>query len=126
MAKPIFVKFNVPEDLANKVLEIVEVAKNTGKIRRGTNESTKALEHGGVELVVLAEDVSPPEIVAHIPALCEERNVAYTYVKTKRDLGAAAGLNVSAACVAILEAGDARGDVTNLLHKLKELKKKGK
>jgi large subunit ribosomal protein L7Ae len=41
-------KFEVPKDLSDKILQAVETARNTGKIRKGTNESTKALEKGEV------------------------------------------------------------------------------
>ena len=42
MSKPSYVKFNVPQELATKALEALNEAKNSGKIRRGTNETTKA------------------------------------------------------------------------------------
>ena len=52
-----------------KVLEAIEVAKATGKLRRGTNETTKAIERGTAKLVVVAKDITPPEIVIHLPIL---------------------------------------------------------
>ena len=68
-------------------------------------------------------DTAPPEVVAHIPILCDEKSIAYAYVKNKRDLGAAAGLDVGTATIAVTEAGEARGDVVDIINKLKELKK---
>ncbi len=35
-----------PKEIVDKVLEAIEVAKATGKIKKGTNEVTKALERG--------------------------------------------------------------------------------
>ena len=52
MAKPSYVKFEVPQELAEKALEAVEVARDTGRIRKGTNETTKAVERGQAKLVV--------------------------------------------------------------------------
>jgi len=65
--KPIYVRFEVPKELANQVYEAVEKARDTGKVRKGVNETTKAIERGEAKLVVIAEDVDPAEIVAHLP-----------------------------------------------------------
>ena len=77
MAKPSYVKFEVPKELAEKALEAVEIARDTGRIRKGTNETTKAVERGQAKLVIIAEDVDPEEIVAHLPPLCEEKEIPY-------------------------------------------------
>ena len=53
----------------------------------------------------MAQDIQPEEVLAHIPLLCEETGVPYTYVASKQELGAAAGLEVSTASVAIVDAG---------------------
>jgi len=66
MAKPIYVKFEVPAELENKALEALELARDTGKIKKGTNEVTKSIERGVAKLVLIGEDVQPEEIVAHI------------------------------------------------------------
>lgn len=122
MPKPIYVKFEVPKELADKVREMVGVARDTGKVRRGTNETTKAIERGRAKLVVIAEDVEPPEVVVHLPALCEERRVPYVYFPSKRELGAAAGIDVPAAAVAIVEAGQAEPAIKEVIEKVKGLK----
>lgn len=105
----------ISDELNNKVLEAVEIARATGYLRKGTNEATKAVERGGVELVVIAKDVDPPEIVMHLPPLCEEKNVPYVYTKSKDDLGRAAGIDVRCAAIAIAKSGDAKkliGEIT--------------
>ncbi|WCN29326.1 50S ribosomal protein L7Ae [Thermococcus kodakarensis] len=123
MAKPSYVKFEVPQELAEKALEAVEIARDTGRIRKGTNETTKAVERGQAKLVIIAEDVDPEEIVAHLPPLCEEKEIPYVYVPSKKELGAAAGLEVPAASVAIIEPGKARELVEDIAMKVKELMK---
>ena len=74
MSKPYYVKFETPKDLVGAIYEAVRLAKQSGKVRKGTNETTKAIERGTSKLVVIAEDVEPPEVVAHLPILCEDRN----------------------------------------------------
>ncbi len=123
MAKPSYVKFEVPQELAEKALEAVEIARDTGRIRKGTNETTKAVERGQAKLVIIAEDVDPEEIVAHLPPLCEEKEIPYIYVPSKKELGAAAGIEVPAASVAIIEPGKARELVEEIAMKVKELMK---
>lgn len=97
-----------------KVLEIIEIARTTGKITKGSNETTKALEKGNAKLVVYAGDVSPKEIVMHLPLLSKEKNVICVEISKKEDLGAAAGLPVATAAVAILKEGDAKSAIENL------------
>lgn len=123
VAKPIYVRFEVPKDLADKAYEAVERARDTGKLRKGTNESTKAIERKQAVLVVVAEDVEPAEIVAHLPALCDEKGIPYIYVPSKRELGGAAGIDVGCAAVTIADAGEAADTVREIVERVKELKK---
>lgn len=91
-----------------KAYEAIELARKTGKIRKGCNEATKALERGKAKLVVIAKDVNPPEITMHIPLLAKEKNVPCIEVPSKDELGAAAGIPVGTAAVVILEEGEAK------------------
>jgi len=122
MSKPFYVKFEVPKELASKALDALEVARSTGKIKRGTNETTKAVERGVAKLVYIAEDVDPPEVVAHLPPLCEEKKIPYIYVPSKKQLGEAAGIDVSAAAIAIINPGKANEQVKEVIEKLNTLK----
>ena len=92
---------------SERAYEAIEVARTTGKIRKGTNEVTKAIERGIAKLVVVAKDVTPPEIIMHIPLLCKEKSIPCAEVPNKEELGAAAGLQVGTSSVAIVEAGEA-------------------
>ncbi|RLJ05969.1 MAG: 50S ribosomal protein L7ae [Candidatus Aenigmatarchaeota archaeon] len=118
-----YVKFEVPKDLSNKVLEAVTLAKTTGKVKKGVNETTKTIERGLAKLVVIAADVQPEEIVMHLPVLCEEKQIPYVYVPSKDELGKAAGIQVPASSIAISETGDAKKLVEEIVEKLKTLKK---
>ena len=123
MARPIYVRFETPSDIADKVLQLVQVASETGKIRVGTNEVTKSSERAEAKLVVMAEDVDPVEILVHIPMLCEEKRIPYLYVPKKQRLGQSAGLSKSAASVAVVEPGEAKALLEELATMFPSLKK---
>ncbi len=121
MSKPSYVKFEAPQDLVDKALEVLKKAKESGKIKKGTNETTKAVERGQAKLVYIAEDVQPEEIVAHLPGLCEEKKVPYIYVPSKKTLGEACGLQVAAAAAAIIDPGEAKDSLDEVVKKLQEV-----
>lgn len=93
---------------------IVEQARKTGKIEKGTNEVTKAVELGTAKLVVYAKDVEPKEIVAHLSVLCKEKGVPCEEVDSKQKLGSAAGIPVSTASIAVIDAGEAAPEISKL------------
>ncbi len=93
---------------------IIEKARKTGKVEKGTNEVTKAIERGTAKLVVYATDVEPKEIVQHIPVLCKEKGILCKEVDSKQKLGIAVGIPVSASSVAVIEAGEAEKDISGL------------
>lgn len=89
------------------VYEVIEKARKTGKIEKGINEVTKSVERGTAKLVVIAKDVSPKEIVQHIPTLCREKKILCEEVDSKEKLGISAGIKVACSAVAIIDAGEA-------------------
>lgn len=97
--------------------EIVEKARKTGKIDKGTNEVTKAIELGIAKAVFYASDVEPKEIVAHLSILCKEKGIPCVEVDSKQKLGIAAGIKVGTASIAIIDSGSADSDVARLKHK---------
>jgi large subunit ribosomal protein L7Ae len=103
MAKS-YVKYETPQDVQKTALEAVQAGR--GGLRKGTNEATKAIERGEAKLVVIAEDVDPEEIVMHLPVLCTEKRIPFTYVKDKKSLGEAAGLHVGTAAVAVTKGAE--------------------
>ena len=96
---------------------IVEKARKTGKIDKGVNEVTKAVELGSAKLVVYATDVSPKEIVVHLPMICKEKGIPCHEVDSKQKLGVAAGIGVSAAAVAVIREGEADKEIAGLKQK---------
>lgn len=96
---------------------IIEKARKTGKIDKGTNEVTKAIELGVAKLVVYAADVNPKEITAHLSAICKEKNIFCAEVDSKQKLGLAAGLKVNAAAVAVIQGGEAEKEIAMIKSK---------
>jgi len=119
---PVYVNFDVPADLQDDALEALEVARDTGQVKKGTNESTKAIERGNADLVLIAEDVQPEEIVMHLPELADEKGVPFVFVSEQDELGHAAGLEVGSAAAAVVDAGDAEDDVEDIAEKVEELR----
>ncbi len=99
--------------MSEQVLEIIELARKTGKICRGANEVTKMLEKGKAKFVAVASDTQPKEIVMHLPLLAKEKGVKYGEVEKKSELGVAAGLPLGTTAVAVLEEGNAKDLIKN-------------
>ncbi len=123
MAKPVYVRFETPKELVDKAYQVVELTRDGGKLRKGTNEVTKLVERGDAQFVVMAEDVDPPEILMHMPVLCEEKGIPFAYVPSKQELGVAAGLGKATASVAILDPGKGKPMLDELTGKIRALKK---
>src|SRR3989338_4436305 len=111
MGKAYYVKFETPEELVNPILEAVRVASSSGKVKKGTNK-----------LIIIAEDVEPPEVVAHLPILCEEQGAAYAFVPSKQELGKSLGIDITSAAAAILDAGDAQHIVDQVVSAIAKIK----
>src|ERR687896_179233 len=124
MSKPYYVKFETPKDLVSAVYEAVRLAKQSGKVRKGTNETTKSIERGTSRLTVIAEDVEPPEVVAHLPILCEERNAPFIFVPSKQQLGASLGIDVGSAAVTIVDSGEAQSIIEQVVTSIAPAMKK--
>ncbi len=116
-------EFEVPEALKKAQLDLVEkVKKSKGKIKIGINEVTKAAERETAKLVLIAKDTDPKEIVMHIPLICKEKNIPFSFADSKKDLGKSAGIQVGTTAIAITEEGGVKKEVDELAKKLKELK----
>jgi large subunit ribosomal protein L7Ae len=124
MSKPYYVKYETPKDLVNAIYEAVRLAKQSGMVRKGTNETTKAIERGISKLVIIAEDVEPPEVVAHLPILCDERTSKYVFVPSKKDLGNALGIEVGSAAATIIDAGESQQILDQITSTVDNLKNK--
>lgn len=120
-----YVKYKIPDDLKKDLknaLNTIAEARDS-KIRKGMNEVTKAIERNLAKLVVMAEDVSPPEILFHVPLLCDEKKIPYAYLSTKKELGGAVRINVSSSAIAIENVGSGNDNVLGgIIKKLEALR----
>jgi len=123
MSKPFYVKYEAPKEIVDAAYEALQIASKSGTVRKGTNEATKAVERAQAKLVVIAEDVDPPEVVAHLPLLCEERKIPYLFVPSKEKIGSALGIDVPCASACIVKEGDASGLIKEIITRLEQVKR---
>jgi len=121
-----YVKFKVPDALKNGIKSFLDKVSGTrdSKIRKGMNEVTKSIERSLAKLVIMAEDVTPPEILFHVPLLCDEKVIPFCYVSTKKELGNSARINVPSSAIAIENVGTGNDrELEDILKKIEALKK---
>jgi H/ACA ribonucleoprotein complex subunit 2 len=88
--------------LQKKLFKLVSKSTKAKSVKRGVKEAVKAIKKGQKGLVVLAGDISPIDVLSHIPVLCEESNIPYVFVRSKNELGTAAGTKRSTCCIQVL------------------------
>lgn len=93
--------------------DVVEKAAKTGKVDKGVNEVTKAIERGVAKLVVFASDVDPKELTQHLPILCKEKGIKFIEADSREKLGISVGINRPTAAVAVINEGEAKLDSLN-------------
>ncbi|MBD3194299.1 MAG: 50S ribosomal protein L7ae [Candidatus Lokiarchaeota archaeon] len=121
-----YVKFKTPDKVKEQIVSALDKVAQTrdSKIRKGMNETTKSIERGTAKLVIMAEDVTPPEILFHVPILCEEKGIPYGYVSSKEDLGNAVRINVSSSAIGVENEGSGNENlIRDLGNQLKNLNK---
>ena len=102
----VHIAFETPKDVQDSVYELVKLVGNgNGRLKKGSNEVTKAAERGTAKMVVMAENVNPAELLAHVPLICKEKNIPFIYVEDQAYLAEAAGMNPGAktAAIALME-----------------------
>ncbi|CAH6720793.1 13 kDa ribonucleoprotein-associated protein [[Candida] jaroonii] len=79
--------------LTQQILDLVQQSTNLRQIKKGANETTKTLNRGISEFIIMAADTTPIEILLHLPLLCEDKNIPYVFVPSKTALGRACGVS---------------------------------
>ena len=92
------------DKLAKKVLKLAKKAAKRKQTKRGVKEVVKALRKGAKGVAVLAGDVSPLDVISHLPVFCESKGVPYIFVPSKDDLGAAGLTKRPTSCMLVLSA----------------------
>ncbi len=120
----VYETYKTPDDVQKRALELFDIARSTGKIKKGTNETTKVIERNNAKLVIIAKDVNPPEIVMHLPELCDEKSVPYAFIDTQEKVGIASGIKVGCSASAIIDAGEGKNNLKKLKEKIKKIRGK--
>ncbi len=103
----VHIAFETPKDVQEQVYELVKAIGKDGKgrIKKGSNEVTKAAERGTAMMVVMAENVNPGELLAHIPMICNEKKIPFIYVEDQGYLADSAGMAAGTRTAAIAVLG---------------------
>ncbi|XP_015366596.1 PREDICTED: H/ACA ribonucleoprotein complex subunit 2-like protein [Diuraphis noxia] len=97
IAKPL-----APKALTKKIYKLVKKAhKEKTYLRVGLKEVQRRVRREEKGLVIFAGDVSPIDIMSHMPGVCETKNLPYCYVPSRDDLGSSMGVKRSAVMVLI-------------------------
>jgi len=79
--------------LAKKVYKVIKKgSKHKGFVRNGLKDVQARIRKGETGLVIFAGDVTPIEVMCHMPAVCEEKGLPYVYTPSRQDLGTAMGV----------------------------------
>jgi U4/U6 small nuclear ribonucleoprotein SNU13 len=110
-------------DLTVAILDLVQQASNYKQLKKGANEATKTLNRGISELIIMAADTEPLEILLHLPLLCEDKNVPYVFVPSKIALGRACGVSRPVVSCSILhnDASQLSAQIQNIRSKIEQL-----
>lgn len=100
-----FAKPLASKKLNKKILKTVKKASKAKHVKRGVKEVVKSLRKGEKGLVIIAGDISPADVISHIPVLCEDNSVAYIFIPSKEDLGSAGATKRPTSCVMIVPGG---------------------
>nr|ACG33426.1 h/ACA ribonucleoprotein complex subunit 2 [Zea mays]ACG38811.1 h/ACA ribonucleoprotein complex subunit 2 [Zea mays] len=88
--------------LCKRTLKLVRRASEAKCLKRGVKEVVKSIRRGNKGLCVIAGNISPIDVITHVPILCEEFNVPYIYVPSKEDLATAGTTKRPTCCVLVL------------------------
>tara|TARA_B100000214_G_scaffold35211_1_gene22213 strand:+ start:680 stop:1075 length:396 start_codon:yes stop_codon:yes gene_type:complete len=111
----VHIDYKTPDDEKNNVYDMVKAIGNDskGRLKKGANEVTKAAERGTALMVVMAENVNPGELLAHIPMICKEKEIPFAYVEDQAYLAENAGMSTGTrtAAIAVMEVEKEAKDV---------------
>ena len=108
------------DSVYNLVTLVSAPDKNNGRLKKGSNEVTKAAERQDAKMVIMAADVNPRELLAHIPLICKEKGIPFTYVEDQSYLAENSGMGGGAktAAIAIIEVGKGAEEAFNAVKAL--------
>ncbi|XP_047077902.1 H/ACA ribonucleoprotein complex subunit 2-like protein [Lolium rigidum] len=99
------------DKLSKRTLKLVRRASEAKCLKRGVKEVAKSIRRGNKGLCVIAGNISPIDVITHLPILCEEANVPYIYVNSKEEL-ATAGTTKRPTCCVLVMTKPAKGEIS--------------
>ncbi|KAL8942910.1 MAG: hypothetical protein Q9216_001385 [Gyalolechia sp. 2 TL-2023] len=142
--KPLLIGALVPfahpladEKVGRKVLKGVKRAAKNKTLKRGVKEVVKSLRKSPTStittssssasslpsaVVILAADISPMDVISHLPVLCEDHGIPYVFVTSRVELGAASSTKRPTSVVMVARDKGGKG----AKEKEKEKEKEGK
>uniref|UniRef100_A0A2P2MSN2 H/ACA ribonucleoprotein complex subunit 2 n=2 Tax=Rhizophora mucronata TaxID=61149 RepID=A0A2P2MSN2_RHIMU len=88
--------------LSKKTFKLVRRAAERKCLKRGVKEVVKSIRRGQKGLCIIAGNISPIDVITHLPILCEENDIPYVYVPSKEDLASAGATKRPTCCVLVL------------------------
>ncbi|GMY15425.1 H/ACA ribonucleoprotein complex subunit 2-like protein [Fagus crenata] len=88
--------------LCKRTLKLVRKAAEHKCLKRGVKEVVKSIRRGHKGICVIAGNISPIDVITHVPILCEEADIPYVYVTSKEDLANAGATKRPTCCVLVL------------------------
>lgn len=108
--------------LHERALKLVKKATKEKCVKRGVKEVVKAIRKKSTGLVIMAGDISPIDVLSHVPVMCEDANIPYIFVPNKSELGAAGSTRRPTCCV-LIQTPKEDSETAKLFEKcLKEIK----
>ncbi|URE28725.1 H ACA ribonucleoprotein complex subunit [Musa troglodytarum] len=100
----------MPMCLQEDSLLIEKDAAEAKCLKRGVKEVVKSVRRGHKGLCVIAGNISPIDVITHVPILLEEADIPYIYVPSKEDL-AIAGVTKRPTCCVLVMTKPTKGEL---------------
>ena len=89
------------DKLSKAVLKLVKKGMKHKLIKRGVKETVKAVRKDQDGVVIIAADISPIDVLSHLPILCEDKTIPYVFVRSRAEVGEACKTKRPTSCVMI-------------------------
>jgi H/ACA ribonucleoprotein complex subunit 2 len=89
------------DKMNKKLVKLIKKSMKGKHVHRGVKETVKAVRKGTKGLVIIAADISPIDVLSHLPILCEDKGIAYIYVRSRAEIGEACKTKRPTSCVLV-------------------------
>jgi len=92
-------QLNLKEKTLQKAYSCLEKAAESKKLLRGIKQVAKAIRTKKKGLVIMAGNVTPADVVLHLPIMCVNNEVPFFFVDNRKELGEASKIKRNTCCV---------------------------